>query len=232
MKLRSFLPARHPLLIGLLLASLASLAIGWTAGTVAASNGSHASPSSRPTAVTNIEGGDAFGAPSGVVTRPGLAQGSSSSAIAYPYGVYPSLGVAPEGTILAAGTGTADMKADGSDRTAAVARATSAALTDARTQATAMATAMGVSITGIYSVSVSSSDSYVYPVTGCAIPMPAVPNMDPGGTSTGDTSGGGSGTVTIAPAPAGSPDICMSGKVPSPTATQVVVTATVAFRFS
>ena len=138
-----------------------------------------------------------------------------------------SLGVAPESTILAAGTGTADMKADGSDRATAMPKATDAALADARAGAQAVATAMGVSITGIYSVSVSSSDSYVYTTSSCPIRIPVLPDASPAGP--GD---GGQTTVTTALAAAGSPEVCVPGTVSNAISMQVVFTVIVAYRFS
>ncbi|MGD0863078.1 MAG: SIMPL domain-containing protein [Candidatus Limnocylindrales bacterium] len=217
---------RRSILAGLLLVSAASLLIGWTAGSVAASSGAQPSPTTAATANQNSLGGAELGVPTTgqVSTEPGVASGSSGAAVAYPYQIYPSLGVAPENTILAAGTGTADMKADGSDRATAMAKATALALADAKAQAQAMATAMGVSITGTYSVSISSSDSYVYPTSDCALPMPLEP-------ATG-TSGSSQGTTTITPVPAGSPEVCAPGTAVSPTSMQLVVTVIVAYRFA
>jgi hypothetical protein len=231
------LPAkpRRSLLVGLVFVSAVSLAAGWTAGAVVASSGSQASPAATATAGNDIVNGPALGVPAAGQgsTEPGVAQGSSASGVVYPYQVDPSLGVAPEGTILAAGTGTADMNADGSDRATALPKATGAALVDARAGAQAAATAMGVSITGIYSVSVSFSDSYVYPTSGCAVPMPLLP--DTAASGPGD---GGQATVTSPPAPAsvpataGSPAVCLPGSVSSATSMQLVVTVIVAYRFS
>jgi hypothetical protein len=228
MKLRLPSKPRRSLLVGLLFVSAASLAAGWSAGAVVATSGSQASPTA--TATTN---GDATGGAAGVPatgqvsTEPGVAQGSSASGAVYPYQIDPSLGVAPEGTILAAGSGTASMKADGSDRATATPKATGAALADARAQAQAVATAIRVSITGTYSVSVSSSDSYVYPTSDCAIPMPLLPGT--GASGPGD---GSQATVTTAPAPASSPEVCVPGTVSNATSMQLVVTVIVAYRFS
>jgi hypothetical protein len=147
----------------------------------------------------------------------------------YPYPAYPSaLGVAPEGTILAAGTGTADMKADGSDRTTAMNKATVLAMADARAQATVVATSMGVQVKDVYSVSISSSDSYTYPIDQCAVPLLPVP--DQSGSSTGSSGGAeaGGGTLT---APAATPLPCIQSTATAPTSAQLVVTVIVAYRF-
>jgi len=147
MKLRLSSKPRRSLLVGLVFVSAVSLAAGWTAGAVAASSGSQATPSATATANTDTMSGAGVGMPATgqVSTEPGVAQSSSASGVVYPYQIDPSLGVAPESTILAAGTGTADMKADGSDRATAMPKATDAALADARAGAQAVATAMGVS---------------------------------------------------------------------------------------
>ena len=130
-------------LAGLFVIPIASLAIGWTAGTVAASNGSRAA---SPTPAPNGAGANQPGFP-GTGTTTNLSQSSNvttasgvaASSIAYPVPGYNSLGVAPEGTILAEGAGTADMKADRSDKAAALKKATDAALADAHAQALAVA---------------------------------------------------------------------------------------------
>ena len=183
MKLRLPSKPRRSLLVGLLFVSAVSLAAGWTAGAVAASSGSQASPTATATAGRRRHGAAlrwACPPPARVRQSREWPRDRAPRASVYPYQIDPSLGVAPEGTILAAGTGTADMKADGSDRATAMAKATGAALADARAQAQAVATAMGVSITGTYSVSVSSSDSYVYPTSNCADPDPAAPRSQRG----------------------------------------------------
>jgi hypothetical protein len=132
-------------LAGLFVIPIASLAIGWTAGTVAASNGSRAA---SPTPAPNGAGANQPGFPgTGTGTTTNLSQSSNvttasgvaASSIAYPVPGYNSLGVAPEGTILAEGAGTADMKADRSDKAAALKKATDAALADAHAQALAVA---------------------------------------------------------------------------------------------
>jgi len=223
-----------------LLVSAASLVIGWTAATVAASSGPRGIPAaSAPAdraallgtelgapAADHVSGQLDAGAPEAVVGSAGSS--GASTGIAYPYQIGPSLGVAPEKTILVAGTGTADMKADGSNRAAATAKAAGLALDDARAQAAAVAKAMGVSLAGIYSVSASSYDNGIYPISECAVPMPALSGADSSGTTSG---GQGTATVTAPPAPAHSPDVCTT-KPAGPTATQVVVTLVVAYRFA
>lgn len=225
---------RRSLLVGLLLVSAASLAVGFTAGTVAASSRTQPSHNSPTMADKNATGANELGLPADGQTTvlPGTGQGSSGYAggstssasvgtgVAYPISIYPSLGVAPENTILAAGTGTADMKADGSDRAVARKKATEAALADAKAQAQVVASAMGVQLTGTYSVSVSSTESYTYPISDCAVPMPLTPGAEQ------------SGTTTVEPAPAASPDVCVQGKTVSPTSTQLAVTVVVAYRFA
>jgi hypothetical protein len=176
------LPTRK-LLVGLLVVSMASLAVGWTAGAVAASGGNRTAPSPAipaDKAISNpanlIDTGELQpGANTGTGTAsagPGLASGVvGGTSVAYPGPIYPgSLGAAPEGTILAGGSGTADMKADGSDRASALPKATALALAEARTQAEAVATSMGVSLKAVYSVTVSTADSYAYPVPDCVVP--------------------------------------------------------------
>jgi hypothetical protein len=231
MRLRLQARPRRSLLVGLLLLSAASVAVGWTAGAVSASSGSQPSASSPANANAGALGAapgvDAIGQ---VSTQAGAAQGSTGTAIAYPYPIGGSLGIAPEGTILASGSGTADMKVDGSDRAAAMAKATTAAMADARTQAQAVATAMGVSITGTYSVSISASQNYVYPDTVCGVPAPLAPAEVPG--STGGTSTGGATTVTSGPAAVSSAGVCIPGNVVTPASNQLVVTVEVAYRFA
>lgn len=226
MKLRLPSKPRRSLLVGLLCLSVASLAVGWTAATVAASSGSQATPTAAATPNNDSMNGT-LGLPAmgQVSTQPGVAQGSGAAAAIYPYQMGSSLGVAPEGTILAAGTGTADMKADGSDRATAMAKATTSAMADAKAQAQAVATAMGVSITGTYSVSISSSESYAYPNTVCGVPAPLAPAEGAGST-------GGSTSVTTGPAAVSSAGVCIPGNVGTPTSTQLVVTVEVAYRFA
>ena len=224
------LPTRK-LLAGLLVVSMASLAVGWTAGMVAASGPTH----SVPTPTTPVDKAD-----SNTVARipqvqantgstvtyagSGTATGTGSgTAVAYPGLIYPgSLGAAPQGTILAGGSGTAAMKADGSDRASALPTATAAALADARAQAQAVATSMGVSLKSIYSVTVTTTDSYAYAVPDCIVPPV------PGALESG--SAGSSGAPAIAPVPL--PADCSNTKTTTPASAQLVVTVVVAYNFA
>jgi len=218
----TFTRPTRSLLAGLVLVAIAALAIGWTAGTVAASNGS---PAASPTATAMGVGANMLGAP-GVgttTTLPQNAGGTTSSgvasSIAYPFPGYNTLGVAPQGTILAACTGTADMKADGSDKAAALKKATDAALADAHAQALAAAAAMGVQLQGTYSLSISSNMNYAYPTPDCVF-APPVP-----GTNSGATGSAGS-------APASPPVVCPQLGASTPTSAQLVVTLIVAYKYS
>jgi hypothetical protein len=210
-------------LAGLLVVAIAALAIGWTAGTVAASSGSRAASA---TSAPKAAGADTLGVPS-VGTTTTLPQsgnltstsGGTASAIAYPVPGYDSLGVAPEGTILAGGTGSAEAKADGSDQAAALKSATAAALADAHAQALAAASSMGVQLQGIYSVSIAADSSYAYATPDCVV-APPVP-----GTAGGATGSTGS-------APAGSPLICNGVNQATPTSAQLVVTLIVAYKYA
>jgi hypothetical protein len=207
----------------LFVVAIASLAIGWTAGTVVASNGSRAA---SPTAAPNGAAANQAGV-SGTGTTTNLSQSSNvtttsggmASSIAYPVPGYNSLGVAPEGTILAEGTGTAVMKADGSDKAVALKKATDAALADANAQALAAAASMGVQLQGIYSVSIAPNTSYTYPTPGCPV-APLVP-----GTDTGATGSAGS-------APASSSTVCPQIEQSTPTSAQLVVTLIVAYKYA
>jgi hypothetical protein len=203
----TFIRPTKSVLAGLLVVAIAALAIGWTAGTMAA---------------PKAAGADAFGVPTTTLPQSGnltATSGGTASAIAYPVPGYDSLGVAPEGTILAEGTGSADAKADGSDQAAALKKATDAALADAHAQALAAATSMGVQLQGIYSVSIASDTSYAYATPDCLV-TPLVP-----GTNNGATGSTGS-------APAGSPPICNGVEEPTPTSAQLVVTLIVAYKYA
>ena len=206
-------------LAGLLVVAITALAIGWTAGTVAASSGSRAASA---TAAPKAAGAEAPGVPT--TTLPQSAGGTTTSSgtassIAYPVTGYNSLGVAPQGTILAEGTGTADMKADGSDQAAALKKATDAALADAHAQALAAATSMGVQLQGIYSVSIASNTSDMYATPDCVV-APPVP-----GTNTGATGSAGS-------APASPPIACPLITGTAPSSAQMVVTLIVAYKYA
>jgi len=209
-------------LAGLFVVAIASLAIGWTAGTVAASNGSRAA---SPTASPNGAGANQPGVP-GTGTTTNLSQsgnitttsGGTASSIEYPVPGYNSLGVAPEGTILAEGTGAADMKPDRSDKAAALVKATDAALADAHAQAVAAAASMRVQLQGIYSVSIAPNTSYTYPTPGCPV-APLAPGLN------GPTGSAGS-------APANPPVICPLAPEATPTSAQLVVTLIVAYKYA
>ncbi len=208
-------------LAGLFVVAIAALAIGWTAGTVAASGGSRAA---SPTAAPNGAAANQAGVP-GTGTTTNLSQSSNvttttgtASSIAYPVPGYNSLGVAPEGTILAEGMGTAVMKADGSDKAAALKKAIDAALADANAQALAAAASMGVQLQGIYSVSIAPNTSYTYPTPGCPV-APLTPGLN------GATGSAGS-------APANPPVICPQVEQSTPTSAQLVVTLIVAYKYA
>ena len=100
------------------------------------------------------------------------ASGSAASGTAgsYPYPEYPgSAGLAPDHTIVVTGVGRSDLAADGSGGPAATKAATTAALADAKAQADLIAATLGVSITGVLSVSSSVSDDgpiYAMPMAG------------------------------------------------------------------
>jgi hypothetical protein len=139
----------------------------------------------------------------------GSGVGGSAPAIAYPYPIYPgSPGVAPDHTIVVAGVGRADVKADLSDQAGAQRDALQAAIADARVQADVVARAAGVTITGVLSVSVSSGGAY-------AVPMAA-----------------GAAGSTPGAMPGGAPNIAPAPLPMEPTVQQLVVSVTVAYRIS
>jgi uncharacterized protein YggE len=141
--------------------------------------------------------------------------------------VYPgSLGAAPEGTILAGGSGTADMKTDGSDRASALSKATTAAMADAREQAQAVATSMGVALKGVYSVTISTADNYAYPVPECLAPAAAPGALD-GAAAPNEAA---SDAPAIEPVP--SVAVCTDTKATTPDSAQLVVTLIVAYSFA
>jgi hypothetical protein len=236
------LPTRK-LLAGVFVVTLAALAVGWTAGMAAASAGVHAAPSptiSADKANSNAAERIASGEPqidsntgtATTYTGSGVASGvGGGTSVAYPGPIYPgSIGAAPQGTILAGGSGTADMKTDGSDRAATLAKATTAALADARTQAQAVATSMGVTLKGVYSVTVSSADSYTYPVPDCVVP-PAAPAAAASGAGSGSAPNAAvSGAPAIAPVP--STSVCNYTKTGTPSSAQLDVTVVVAYSFA
>ena len=234
------LPTRK-LFAGVFVVTLAALAVGWTAGMAAASGGIHPAPS--PTvpadkANSNTAARIALGEPqiepnTGTATTyagSGVASGvGGGTTVAYPGPIYPgSIGAAPQGTILAGGSGTADMKTDGSDRAAALAKGTTAALADARAQAQAVATSMGVALKGVYSVTVSAADNYAYPMPECVVP-PAVPSAVDSGAGVGSApKAAASGAPAIAPVPS----VCSYTKTGTPSSAQLVVTVVVAYSFA
>jgi len=209
------------LLAGLVLVTAAALVIGWTAGTVAASSGARVAPaSSAPGDAAASIGTSAGPYTGGAVTSAGAVTSGGTTAVAlYPVSGYNPLGVAPAGTILAEGTGTAEMKADGSDKAAALETATKAALADAHAQAVAAAASMGVQLGDIYSLSVASNTNYVYPTPDCPI-EPLAPGV----------SGGAAGSAGSAPA--SSPVVCTQVQPSPPTSGQLVVTLIVAYKYA
>lgn len=236
------------LLAGLLVASLASLAVGWTAGTVAASGATHSTPSAQTLAdksnssaaevrAPGNSGSSVNSGPGTAVTGSGTASGASTgTSVAYPGSLYPgSLAAAPEGTIMAGGTGTADMKTNGSDRASALAKATTAALADAKSQAQAVATSMGVSLKAVYSVTVSTQDGYAYPVSECIGVPPVAPDGVKGGVSSsgsGTVTNGADASTSASSAPASSSTVCTDGKPIAPSSAQLVVMVIVAYTFA
>ena len=123
------------------------------------------------------------------VSNPGTV--SSGVAIAYPYPGYPgSPGLAPDHTIVVTGFGRAPVAADMSDRATAQPLALKAALADAKAQADLVASATGVTIQGVLSVSVSSTQGFYGPVPmgvdgsppngGTTAPARPVPPPGPG----------------------------------------------------
>jgi hypothetical protein len=209
----------RPLILAFVAVTLVALAVGWTAGTVAASGGSRAA--SPTTAVGGaadlpLTGNGTAGVQLGAPTT-----SSGTASIAYPVPGYNQLGVAPEGTIVAEGSATADMKADGSDKAAALKKATDAALADAHAQAAAVAASMGVQLAAIYSISTQTSTNYNYATPECVVP-PLVPNAGSGGTSS-------DGGVAV---PASSPIVCNPTRISTPTSSQLVVTLVVAYKFA
>lgn len=229
-RLAAFSKPRRSIVAAVALTAIVSIAVGWTARSVAAGSTPATHAPARATAAAlgapeaqgpNLPAADASASTGQTGTA---SSGTGTSSIAYPVPGYDSLGVAPQGTILVAGTGSADMKVSGSDRAAALQKATTTALGDAKSQASAAAGAMGVTLGDIYSLSLSSSENDVYPIADC---LPTPEPMSP------DTSAGATGTGTTGSEPA-SPVVCLPGTTPEPTATsaQIVVTVVVAYRYS
>jgi len=164
-----------------------------------------------PTAPSGAPGAPAVGQ---VDIAPGGGTSSASApnaAVAYPYPVYGgSSGLAPDHELVVNGSGTATMKADGSDRAAAQRTALAAAVADAKSQAQAAAGDAGVTLGSVISMSVSVGGDYVG-----VVPM--------GASGSSDTVTSSGGTV-VPPA---------AGVAPStPTSEQLVVTVTVAYSIS
>jgi hypothetical protein len=182
---------------------------GASAPQVAASASASASPSPSTGTVTIAPVGGPVAAP-GSGGSSVLASGGAMSgqAIAYPYPGYPGTpGLAPDHTIVVTGFGQAPLAPDQSNRAATQQVALRAALADAKAQAALVASATGVTIQGVLSVSVSSSQGYIGPV----------PMMMGGGSSGPASSSSG------APAPV-PPQIA-----PAP---EIDVTVTVAYRIA
>jgi len=201
---------------------IASLAIGWTAGTVAASGGSRAA---SPTTAPKEVGADTLAMPeaSTTTTLPQYAggattSGGTASSIAYPVPGYNPLGVAPEGTVLVEGTGSADMKPDGADEAAALKEATDAAFADAHAQALAAAASMVCNFRDLLGQHRVKYELHVSNVRLCGRPLAP-------GTATGATASAGS-------APASPPVACPGIEQSTPTTAQLVVTLTVAYKYA
>jgi Protein of unknown function (DUF541) len=136
---------------------------------------------------TAILGAPAVGTGSAVAAGPAIGTAAPGSAIAYPYPGYPgSPGLAPDHTIVVTGVGQASRAADGSGRATATKTALTAALADAKAQADHIASTLGVSISGVLSVSSSASDYsqiYAVPMLGGGSTAPGVPVPAPNGVS-------------------------------------------------
>jgi hypothetical protein len=206
---------------------LAAMALLIPLAVVATACSSSAAPStglSSPAAVATAPRGAADAAPVGapgavgaVAPVPGgnATTGSevsgggtaSNAAISYPYpGIVGTSGVAADHTIVVTGIGDAPLKADGSNRATAQHAALAAALADARAQADLVAETTGVTIHGVLSVSVSSGQTYAYPLAA------GVEGATPGASS--------GGTTITPPAPA----------VVEPAAPRFEVSVTVAYQ--
>jgi hypothetical protein len=167
-----------------------------------------------PGPATTPSGGTGVPAVGQVDSAPGggtSAASAPNTAIAYPYPIIGgSQGLAPDHELVVSGSGTATMKADGSDRASAQRTALAAAVADAKSQAQAAAGDAGVTLGGVISMSVSVGGGYVG-----VMPMGA--SDSPGTVSS-------SGGTVVPPA---------AGTVPStPTIEQLVVTVTVAYSIS
>jgi Protein of unknown function (DUF541) len=198
-------PSRHRR-AALILPTLAILISACSAG----GSPSGASVATSPTGASG--GGAALGAPALSQSGGTTAAMAPDTAIAYPYPIFGgTAGLAPDHELVVSGTGTATMKADGSDRATAERTALTTALADAKGQAEAAAAGAGVTLGGVVSLSVSMGGGYVG-----IMPMGAS-----GAPETLPASGG-----TFIPPAAG-------GSAPgTPTVAQLEVTVTVAYSIS
>ena len=202
------------------------------AAVVTACSGGAASPASS-TPGSAAGGADVLqGAPAiapgsvGATGASGSGVATNGISIAYPYPIISgSSGLAPDHELVVTGTGTATMKADGSDKGAAEKKAIEAAMADARAQAETAASAASVTLGGVVSVSVSLNDY------GYAVPMAAGSGSASGSTG----SAGSSAPGTPVPVP---PTVVNGGtqtspvEPPAPSQTELGVTITVAFSIS
>lgn len=130
-----------------------------------------------------VTGAGTVGNPAGGVGTGTATGGAASAATIYPYPGYAGTpGLAPDHTIVVTGSGRATMKVDLSNRAAAQRSAIAAALADAKGQATGVAGEAGVTLGGVLSVSVSSSEGYAIPMLGAATVPPAAPQAGTGNT--------------------------------------------------
>ncbi len=130
-----------------------------------------------------VTGAGTVGNPAGGVGTGTATGGAASAATIYPYPGYAGTpGLAPDSTIVVTGSGRATMKVDLSNRAAAQRSAIAAALADAKGQATGVAGEAGVTLGGVLSVSVSSSEGYAIPMLGAATVPPAAPQAGTGNT--------------------------------------------------
>ena len=166
--------------VGVALGLAMGLLVG--AGLAQPGRAAAAAPSTAPTlAVSGAAAGASAAVP--MITTGGGTVTSSGSAIAYPY-FGGSPGVAPDHTIVVTGVGQAAIASDGSDRAAAQKAALAAALADARAQADLIAADTRLTISGVLSVSASTSPGYgIMPMTGVVTP-PCVVAVPGSGTAT------------------------------------------------
>ena len=196
----------------------AALGIGLVVGLAVGATvlAGHVPSGSAPgTAVATVAPSQAAGsgiAASGTVAAgsTGVAIAQPAPAIAYPYWGYPGAPtVAPDGTIVVSGSGSAALpeNASAQARSAAEKSAVVAALADARTRAQDVAGAAGLTLGSVYSISVEVAPSgpIVYPMMGA------------GGSSSGSS-------------PAGSPTVPQSVPPVRSGPIEVAASVTVAYR--